>query len=113
MFSLALPHSSCAAHDLAHGHRARRAHPVPLHHPYYRQRRANESSGVTPLQFVDAANGVYWSDEGMEWNVNDTHITFPLDADRTPIRLQTLYFLAGVGLCVQAVLVQSRLCLLW
>lgn len=100
MFSIALPHSGCAAQ--VHGHRARGAHPVPLHHPYYWQRsqqqhRANKSSAVIPFQFVDAANGVYWSDEGMEWDVNDTHITFPLDADRTPIPLKTLYFLAGVG----------------
>ena len=84
-----------------HTHHAHQAHHAQLYQPRYWQQlqlqRANESRGVTTLQFVDAANGVYWHDEGMEWNVNSTHITFPLDADRAPIRLQTLYFLAGVG----------------
>ena len=99
MFSFASLRSGRVAHDLAHAHYAQHAQ---LHQPRYwqgwqQQRRANESSGVTTLQFVDAANGVYWDDEGMEWNVNSTHIIFPLNADRAPIRLQTLYFLAGVG----------------
>ena len=32
----------------------------------------------------------------MEWEVNDTHILFPRNAERAPIRVRTLYFLAGV-----------------
>tara|TARA_B100001094_G_C17881716_1_gene647192 strand:- start:120 stop:467 length:348 start_codon:yes stop_codon:yes gene_type:complete len=110
MFSFASLRSDRVAHDLAHTHHAHHAHHAQhaqhaqLYQPYYwqqqqqqQQRRANESSGVTTLQFVDAANGVYWNDEGMEWNVNGTHILFPLNADRAPIHLHTLYFLAGVG----------------
>jgi hypothetical protein len=54
-------------------------------------------AAVSTAQIVDASEGVYWDASDMEWEVNDTHIFFPRNAERAPIRLRTLYFLAGVA----------------
>lgn len=50
---------------------------------------------ITPLQFADASEDIYWHSNGMEWEMNDTHIVFP-GSRRPPIPMKRLYFLAGV-----------------
>lgn len=50
---------------------------------------------VTPHQFADAAEGVYWHARGMQWNTNGTHIVFA-HTDRPPVPMARLHYLAGV-----------------
>ena len=46
--------------------------------------------GVSPFQFADATEGIYWHSNDMVWSVNHTHIHFPGTA-RPPVSLKRIH----------------------
>ena len=50
--------------------------------------------GITPFEFADATEGIYWYSNDMIWSANNTHIYFPGTA-RPPVPLKRIRFLSG------------------